>query len=173
MPPVLHRLLLGAFAKLPRPVRRRLVRWGAPSYTVGAICVIRRQDGRVLLIRQRYRQRWGLPGGLLSRGEDPADAARREVAEEVGLDVELIGPPVVVVDPGPQRVDVVYAAVPAPGCDPDTARPTSPEVVDARWFAPDAMDDVQHETASALAVLAERQGAGPESTGSAEAAGLG
>lgn len=156
MPPALHRLLLRLFAQLPRGVRRRLVRWGSPSYTVGAICVIERDDGRILLIRQRYRQRWGLPGGLLSRGESPADAARREVEEEVGLTVDLIGAPLVVVDPGPQRVDVVYKAEPAPGIDPDDARPTSPEIVDAVWYPLDGLPDVQHETAAALATLTGR-----------------
>jgi len=43
----------------------------------------------VLLIRHLYRQRWGVPGGLLQRHESPADAARREVREEVGLDVRV------------------------------------------------------------------------------------
>lgn len=162
MPAALHRLLLGLFARLPRAVRRRLVRWGAPSYTVGAICVIRREDDRVLLVRQRYRRSWGLPGGLLSRGEAPDDAVRREVAEEVGLAIDLVGSPVVVVDPGPQRVDVVYAAVPSAGSAPDTARPTSPEIVEARWFSADDLPEVQHETASALATLGR---VGPEGQG--------
>ena len=48
-------------------------------------------DGRWLLIRQSYRNHWGLPGGLLQRHESPADACRREVLEEVGLPVELVG----------------------------------------------------------------------------------
>ena len=49
-------------------------------------------DGeRVLLVRHTYgdRQRWELPGGYVHRDEAPAVAARRELREEVGLDLAL------------------------------------------------------------------------------------
>ncbi len=154
VPPVLHRALLDLFGRLPRGVRRRLVRWGSPSYTVGAVCVVERADGRVLLVRQRYRNHWGLPGGLLSRREPPADAARREVEEEVGLRVEPLGEPVVVVEPGPQRVDVVFRARPVDDADADAAAPRSPEVVEVRWFPRLELPQLQHETVQALMALA-------------------
>ena len=49
-------------------------------------------DVRFLLIRDSYRN-WGLPKGHLELDEPPADAARREVAEETGLgDLNLHGP---------------------------------------------------------------------------------
>ena len=154
MPPALHRLLLDLFGRLPRGVRRRLVRWGSPSYTVGAVCVVERDDGRVLLIRQRYRNHWGLPGGLLSRGEVPADAVRREVREEVGLDIDLLGEPVVVVEPKPQRVDVVFRGVPADEGAADSVGPRSPEIVETQWFSRQALPQLQHETVQAVMALA-------------------
>ena len=154
MPPALHRLLLDVFGRLPRTVRRQIVRLVAPSFTVGSVCVIQRADGRVLLIRQRYRNRWGLPGGLLERGEPPEDAARREVREEVGLDVELVGEPGVVVEPRPQRVDVVYRAEPADGADVDAIRPCSPEITATGWFALDKLPPIQDETVTALMSVA-------------------
>ena len=107
----------------------------SPSYTVGAMCVIERTDGAVLFVRHSYRPRWGVPGGLCRSGEDVADGARREVAEEVGVAVVLLGEPAVVVDPGERRVDIVYAARLADGVDPATAAPVSPEIVECRWFA--------------------------------------
>ena len=55
---------------------------------VGAYVVIVR-DGAVLLVRFTRGGRWTLPGGGLDHGEDPRDAAVREVAEETGLDVRL------------------------------------------------------------------------------------
>jgi 8-oxo-dGTP pyrophosphatase MutT (NUDIX family) len=46
-------------------------------------------DGRILAIRQSYRSDPTWPGGGLHRGEDPREAACRELAEEVGL---VVGP---------------------------------------------------------------------------------
>jgi len=43
--------------------------------------------GRVLAIRNSYRDRLALPAGGIHRGESPEAAARRELAEEVGLAV--------------------------------------------------------------------------------------
>ncbi|MEZ5744038.1 MAG: NUDIX domain-containing protein [Sphingomonadaceae bacterium] len=45
-------------------------------------------EGRVLLVRHSYgRRSWALPGGGCGRGEDMHDCARRELREELGLDL--------------------------------------------------------------------------------------
>lgn len=158
----LHRWALLAYRRLPRVARRLLVRAIAPKYTVGAICVVERADGRVLLVRQAYRERWGIPGGLLRRREDAADGARREVLEEVGVAIELVGEPAVVVVPEPQRIDVIYRARPVPGQDLDGLRPCTAEITDAAWFDPEQLPELQHETAEALVALA-RSARSPQS----------
>jgi 8-oxo-dGTP diphosphatase len=134
-----------------------VVRTIAPAYTVGSICVIEREDGAVLLVRLSYRNSWGLPGGLLKRGESTEQAALREVKEESTLDVELVGDPAVVVDSVARRVDVIYRARPARGVDPDGARASSPEILEVGWFAEDALPDLQHEASGAMVALARRR----------------
>lgn len=150
----MYRAGLRVFRLLPRSIRRITVRTVSPSYTVGSICVIERPDGAILLVRQAYRKKWGIPGGLLKRGEAPEVGARREVFEEVGIAVELVGPPAVVVDASPQRVDVVFRARPAALSEIGEVRPTSPEIVEVKWFAPDALPELQFETAEAMVALA-------------------
>lgn len=155
-----HVLLLRFYQRLPRWARRWAIRVVSPSFTVGAICVVEREDGAILLVRQVYRTRWGLPGGLLKRREDPVDAARREVLEEVGVDIDLAGEPAPVVEAGPQRVDLIYRARLA---EPHGAPPTprSPEIVECRWFARSDLPELQHETAAALVALARSSGTPP------------
>lgn len=160
MHPGLHRSLLRAFRRLPTPVRRRIVRTVAPSYTVGAMCFVERDDGALLLVEHSYRRRWGVPGGLVQRGESTAAAALREAREEVGIDIVLVGEPAVVVEAKPQRVDVIYRARLAPGVGPDDARPVSPEIASLRWFPRRDLPELQHETAGAFVALARSQGAG-------------
>ncbi len=154
----LHRLALAVYRVLPVKGRRWVVRTIAPSFTVGSMCLIERDDGALLLVRHAYRRRWGVPGGLLHRGEEPTDAAIREVHEEVSLDVVLVGEPAVVVDAAPQRVDIVFRARPAPGADLEAAFPASPEILEARWFSADAPPELQHETSGALVAMARLRG---------------
>jgi 8-oxo-dGTP pyrophosphatase MutT (NUDIX family) len=54
-------------------------------------------EPRYLLIRDSYRN-WGFPKGHLEPGEPPADAARREVVEETGLQDLVLHGPIQVID---------------------------------------------------------------------------
>jgi len=146
------RLLLGVYRRLPRMGRRWAVRTIAPKYTVGAMAIVERDDGAVLLVRHSYRRRWGVPGGLVKRGEHPEIGLRREVREEVGIDVDVLGEPAVVVDPDPQRVDLVFRAR-ARDADAEP-RPVSAEILEVRWFAADELPELQFETSGALMALA-------------------
>src|SRR6266699_5026451 len=80
-----HSALVDMRRKRPRAKRET---------SAGGVVFRRGPDGapRFLLIRDSYRN-WGFPKGHLEPGEPPADAARREVAEETGLvDLVLHGP---------------------------------------------------------------------------------
>ncbi|MER5731334.1 NUDIX hydrolase [Streptomyces sp. NPDC002138] len=62
-----------------------------PRVLAGAAALYRDTEGRVLLVEPNYREGWTLPGGTVEsdRGESPRAAARRESAEEIGLDLPL------------------------------------------------------------------------------------
>ena len=150
---VVHRLHRGAIAGLyvlPRWLRVLIVRTATPSFSVGAMCVIEDAEGRLLLVRQPYREGWGLPGGFLKRGETPEACAVREVHEEVGLDVELAGPPQLVVDERVRGVEAVFRARAVRLEDLARVGPVSAELVEIGWFAPSALPALQKETARAL-----------------------
>jgi 8-oxo-dGTP pyrophosphatase MutT (NUDIX family) len=50
--------------------------------------LVRDPDGRVLLCQLTYKRDWDLPGGVVEVGESPRLAVRREVEEELGLEIE-------------------------------------------------------------------------------------
>ena len=93
-----------------------------------AVFVVR--EKKVLLHRHRKLGMWLPPGGHIEEGELPDEAAVREVFEETGLRVELVGErredvsdPVQLyrpagvqlenIGPGHQHIDLIYFAKPA------------------------------------------------------------
>lgn len=79
--------------------RGRGARGAQRETSAGGLVFRRSADGQVryLLIRDSYRN-WGFPKGHLEPGEPPAEAARREVAEETGLDDLILHGPIQVID---------------------------------------------------------------------------
>lgn len=51
-------------------------------------CIIIK-DEKVLLVYEKNRNFWGFPKGHVEFGENEIDTARREVKEEVGLEVDI------------------------------------------------------------------------------------
>ena len=77
-----------------------------PTKRLAAGVLFTDYDGRVLLVQPSYKPTWELPGGVVEAGESPRAAARREVAEELGID-PAIGTLLIVdwVSPAPPRTD--------------------------------------------------------------------
>ena len=104
-----------------------------PGHTTGrhfTVAVFVVWEGKVLLHLHKKLGMWLPPGGHIEPGELPDDAAVREVYEETGLRVELVGErredvddPVQLhrpagvqlenIGPGHQHIDLIYFARPA------------------------------------------------------------
>ena len=56
---------------------------------VSADVILRDAYGRILLVDPKYKPDWDLPGGMAEANEPPADAVRRELREELGLDLHV------------------------------------------------------------------------------------
>jgi 8-oxo-dGTP diphosphatase len=65
--------------------------WLARPRHEGAVVAVY-VGGALLLVRSSYRAGWHLPGGGVRRGEMPEAAARRELAEEIGLAAQALFP---------------------------------------------------------------------------------
>jgi 8-oxo-dGTP diphosphatase len=70
---------------------RGVARLVAPRHRVGAVGVVFDGRGRVLIVEHAFRTDfpWGLPGGWVESGEDPAHAVARELHEELRLGAEV------------------------------------------------------------------------------------
>jgi len=105
--------------------------------TFGVKCIVE-HDGRWLMIRNSYGPgHWTLPGGGIRRHENPADAARREVAEEVGISVPKVDPIGSYFSTRHYSRDTVYcfrAVIGSPAFEIDGR-----EVLEATWISPDAI----------------------------------
>jgi len=53
--------------------------------SLGAHAVALTPAGKVILVRLRYAPGWRVPGGGRAKGEDPVEAALRELREEIGM----------------------------------------------------------------------------------------
>jgi ADP-ribose pyrophosphatase YjhB (NUDIX family) len=76
---------------IPTQARRTYLELTHPRFLIGVMALIRDGQGRVLVLEHTYRRdfTWGLPGGYLQTREAPEAGLTREVAEELGLRVEI------------------------------------------------------------------------------------
>ncbi|GAB4100625.1 NUDIX domain-containing protein [Sinomonas halotolerans] len=108
---------------------------------VSAVCVFS-PGGRLLTVRKRGTDRFMHPGGKPEPGESAADAASRELAEEVGIGVpasELTLMGVWVARAANEAgTDIEATVFRAPGAhDPDEVHPAA-EIAELRWIDPAA-----------------------------------
>ena len=112
---------------------------------------------KILLIKHKKNRRWTQPGGHIEGNETPEEAALREVYEETGLRVRLLGERFPREDDfirplGIQKnrrttsdgethmhIDIIYAAVP----NDDSKEQLNKEESDAiRWFSRNELENI-------------------------------
>lgn len=116
-----------------------------PDPKVAVVALIEAKR-RVLLIRRGVepaRGQWALPGGYMDAGEMPVAALRREVGEEVGLDVEVGGLLEIfpMVNRGGASLGIVLAYRARP-LDENVVPIACDDVDEAAWFAPEELPAV-------------------------------
>jgi 8-oxo-dGTP pyrophosphatase MutT (NUDIX family) len=115
----------------------RLLRPLVPIDWGGVKCVLTDGD-RVLLVRHTYGSRqWDLPGGGRHRGERSIDAARREMHEELGLEIDdwrALGRLRARIERHRQTIDIYGAELSSP-----TLRLDLGELQIAAWFERDRL----------------------------------
>ena len=119
----------------------------ANSIVVAVAAAVRNAHGDLLLIERTDNGLWALPGGGQEIGESVAQATRREVYEETGVDIEITGLSGIYSDPRHviayddgevrQEFSLCFHAKPTGG------QPrTSSESRQARWVSPDSLQDL-------------------------------
>lgn len=134
VPPRLHRAIM-PFAHRIRHRWRRFR--GTPI--AGVTVMVTNPAGELLLLRHSYGPPvWGLPGGGLKAGEDPLEAARREVHEELAMSLDTMQPLGTLREKLSGSPHTAYLFV---ATSEQTPVPDAREVVEARFFNPATLPD--------------------------------
>ena len=123
---------------LPVRVRRWSMRVTHTRFTVTAGAIIFNDRGEVLLLKHRFRagSGWGLPGGFLERGEQPLDALKRELREEIEMEIESAKLYHARSFRKPRQVEILFLCR-ANG----DVKPRAMEVERAEWFSLETLPD--------------------------------
>ncbi len=76
--------------------------WELPDafYRVSIKLIIKDEHGKLLVLKDKTTNAWELPGGGLEHGEYIEQAARREVQEELGVELTKFEKKPIVIEPG-------------------------------------------------------------------------
>jgi 8-oxo-dGTP diphosphatase len=114
------------------------MRFTHARFTVTAAAIVVNAEGKVLLLKHRFRPGagWGIPGGFIEAGEQPDEAVRRELLEEVGLELTNTTLVTTRAFKKPRQIEIVFRCCPA-----GNASPQSIEIRKAGWFTLDTLPE--------------------------------
>lgn len=135
----------GIWKRLPSRLRLKIIRATQPKFTASVGVIVTNSEGKVLLLEHLLRPAsgWGIPGGFMNPGEQPGAAARRELREETGIELENLR--MLRVRTTNRHIEFLFRAE-----SNDPARVLSREIKNLDWFAvaqmPAEMNPVQKST---------------------------
>jgi ADP-ribose pyrophosphatase YjhB (NUDIX family) len=133
---MLKKLLGAVWRVAPLGARRLTMRLIEPRFAVTAGAVVLDEQERVLLLNHVFRagSGWGIPGGFIEKGEQPDAAIRRELLEEIGLELAEVELAFVRTLRRPSQVEIIFR------CRPQGEfAPRSVEIKSAAWFETQAL----------------------------------
>ena len=131
--------------KLSPLARLKIVRVTQTKFTASAAVIIENEKGEILLLDHVLRpdSGWGIPGGFLGFGEQPAEAVRRELIEETGLELKMVEMVRVQIVNG--HIEILFRAK-AKG----VASVKSREINAFGWFKVDEMPEKMNQTQKSI-----------------------
>ena len=133
---MLGKILGYVWRKMPRRLRLKTVSLSQAKFVVSVGGVVLNEKEEILLLSHVLRvsrKGWGIPGGFANHGEQPADTLRRELEEEIGLqikDLKLIS----IRTMNRKHIEIIFRARTVG--EPEIS---SFEIRDFKWFPRDAL----------------------------------
>jgi len=117
-----------------------------------SVFIINPENKKILLVKHKKFNKWVQPGGHIEDDETPEEAALREVYEETGLRIKLIGERFPREDDfikplgiqknrnlkGDMHIDIIYAGIPKG----EIHEQISNESTDLCWFSREELDNI-------------------------------
>ena len=123
--------------KLPGWLRLKIIRTTQSTFTVSGAAIITNERQQVLLLNHTFRpfSGWGLPGGFVTSREQPEDAIRREIREEIGIELDQLK--MFRVRTVGKHIEILFTARPIG--EPEVTSPR--EIIEFGWFDVDALPE--------------------------------
>jgi 8-oxo-dGTP diphosphatase len=132
-----------------------------PAVTVDVVIVSTEARPRVLLIRRKhdpFAGHWAIPGGFVDENEALDAAARRELKEETGVEMDRIEQLHTFGDPGRDPRGHVISVVYLARLDAAQVRPAAADdAAEVGWFALDKLPPLAFDHARILEMVRKRK----------------